>query len=85
MMRLSEWTEARGFRMANRVLRAAALVLLVALAACAHEEAAHFKNPATGEIKSVCGPLWGMAGAIHEAHDGCVDSYKDSGWTQVTN
>lgn len=71
--------------MSKWILRGAGLALLVALAACAREDATNFKNPATGEVKAVCGPLWGMAGSIKEAHDGCVDSYKDGGWTQVTN
>jgi hypothetical protein len=58
---------------------------MLALAACstASINATEFRNDQTGQIEQGCGPMQGFAGPVQEAQQGCADSFKDQGWTQI--
>ncbi len=58
---------------------------LLLLSACSVEttSALNFRNPQTGEVAAVCGPLTGFSVAVDEARKGCADSYRDDGWSEV--
>ena len=61
------------------------VLMLFVLGACGTESttAVNFQDPKTGEVAAVCGPLVGFSAAVDEARQGCVESYKDDGWTEI--
>jgi len=68
--------------------RVLALPLLLLLAACsglapAKTEATDFKNPQTGQVVAVCGPMQGFKGAIDKAQQGCEQAWQAKGWQPV--
>ncbi len=58
------------------------LALPLLAAACAQTKEVSFQDP-SGRMAAACGPLSGLSVAVHEAHDGCVEAYKNAGWVRV--
>jgi len=58
------------------------LALPLLAAACAQTHEVAFQAP-DGHIAAACGPLTGLSVAVKEAHEGCVESYKNAGWVRV--
>lgn len=58
---------------------------MLLLAACGTTSVggSQFRNNQTGQIEQGCGPMQGFAGPLQEAQQGCIDSFKDQGWTRT--
>jgi len=57
--------------------------MLLAAAGCSQSSGAQFRNPESGQLATQCGPLRGLATAIAEAKQGCIEAYEAKGWSQV--
>ena len=64
-------------------MRRIALLMLLFGAGCSHSPGAQLRNPDTGELATECGPLRGLANAVAEARQGCIEAYEDKGWSRV--
>lgn len=72
------------------MMRVFALLAVLLLGACsgltpASVGATRFRDAQSGEVVSGCGPMQGFAGPLHEAQQGCIDSYKGKGWTPLSS
>jgi hypothetical protein len=66
-------------------MRAACVILALALAACAPTEYAYMKNPVTGQVVT-CGPYVmriDYANAMAVMERGCVEDYQRQGYVRV--
>ena len=64
-------------------MRPIALLMLLFSAGCSHSSGAQLSNPETGELATECGPLRGLAKAVAEAQQGCIEAYEDKGWSRA--
>lgn len=70
--------------------RIGALLTLLLLGACsgltpASVGATQFRNAQTGQVVAGCGEMQGFAGALQQAQSGCIDAFKDKGWTPLNS
>lgn len=59
------------------------LICIIGMGGCTTAPPVALRNPQTGQVGAMCGPLPGLKFAVTLAQKHCVSAYEEAGWLPV--